>query len=321
MDFHDTIVQGEASQKLAELPEACAQTIVTSPPYWKMRRYPDSGAVWGGSADCDHSFTIYSIYQDSPIRGEGGAGFKSDDTAEQLKSDRWYDCGVCDHCGAFRGELGLEPTVELYLDHLMDIFTEVYRVLDDEGSFWLNIGDKYVNKRNGAGGDVDEFIDAVHAPKYTPNTSITLPSKTRAMIPKRLGLKMVSYGFRLRDTVVWEKSNPTPFPHGNRLNDTWEVIMRFTKTENDRFRDDDLKLSTDVFTSSTATVEGHTAAFPDVVPRTAIKATSEPDGLVVDPFCGVGTTCLAAKELNRRYHGIDISPDYVKLARQRLHSG
>jgi len=65
---------------------------------------------------------------------------------------------------------------------------------------------------------------------------------------------------------------------------------------------------------------GHPAPFPIELPRRAIKLYSYLDDLILDPFCGSGTTCVAAKMLGRRYIGIDISEEYCEIARERLRS-
>jgi len=63
---------------------------------------------------------------------------------------------------------------------------------------------------------------------------------------------------------------------------------------------------------------GHPCPFPIGLPTKAISACSGPGNLILDPFCGSGTTCVAAKMLGRRYIGIDISEEYCEIARQRL---
>jgi len=62
----------------------------------------------------------------------------------------------------------------------------------------------------------------------------------------------------------------------------------------------------------------HPCTFPVELPRRAIAACSGPEHIILDPFCGSGTTCVAAKMLGRKYIGIDISPEYCEIARQRL---
>lgn len=62
----------------------------------------------------------------------------------------------------------------------------------------------------------------------------------------------------------------------------------------------------------------HPAVYPIYIVQELIKLLSHENQLVLDPFCGSGTTCLAARNLNRQYLGIEINPDYVQLIKQRL---
>lgn len=64
--------------------------------------------------------------------------------------------------------------------------------------------------------------------------------------------------------------------------------------------------------------KGHSAAFPIDLPKWFIKLFTEPNGLVLDPFLGSGTTALAAIELGRNYTGIDVNPEYVELSKERI---
>lgn len=95
-------------------------------------------------------------------------------------------------------ELGQEPTSEQYIHNLSDIFSELRRVLKDRGVFFLNIGDKYSQKR-------------------------------LELIPERLAICMQERGWTVRNKVIWQKSNPNPSPVQDRFNNTWEVIYMFVK--------------------------------------------------------------------------------------------
>lgn len=64
--------------------------------------------------------------------------------------------------------------------------------------------------------------------------------------------------------------------------------------------------------------DGHPCSFPDEIPRRCIEAFTDENDIVLDPFCGVGTTCLVARQMNRRYIGFDISDRYCDIARERL---
>ena len=74
----------------------------------------------------------------------------------------------------------------------------------------------------------------------------------------------------------------------------------------------------DAVAASTDEKTGHPAMFPESLVKDHIRTWSEPGDLVLDPFSGSGTTCKAAKELNRRYVGIEINPEYVRIAEQRI---
>ena len=124
---------GDALEILRGLPEGSAQCCVTSPPYWGLRDY--GTAKWeGGQASCDHLM----------LRGkQGESGERSDRTHTQRVPYR----EICGRCGAKREDkqLGLERTPEEYIGRVVEVFREVRRVLRDDGTLWLNIGDSYSN--------------------------------------------------------------------------------------------------------------------------------------------------------------------------------
>jgi site-specific DNA-methyltransferase (adenine-specific) len=76
----------------------------------------------------------------------------------------------------------------------------------------------------------------------------------------------------------------------------------------------------DVIISAVETIKGriHPAIYPQAIVEQFIKLTTKPDSIVLDPFVGSGTTCVAAKKLGRRYIGIDVNPDYCMYAEKRL---
>jgi len=109
----NTITTGHVLSVLATWPDECVQCVVTSPPYWGLRDYGIEPQVWGGEPGCEHDW------------GTAATG------------------AFCPRCGAWRGSLGLEPTPELYVEHLVSVFREVRRVLRTDGTLWLNLGDSY----------------------------------------------------------------------------------------------------------------------------------------------------------------------------------
>jgi site-specific DNA-methyltransferase (adenine-specific) len=117
-------------------------------------------------------------------------------------------------------------------------------------------------------------------------------------------------------------TNPT-------IRDIHEHIMIFCKDANklnknsrppDITKEEFLEYTKSIwsFGAASANATGHPAPFPEELPHRLIKLYSFPGDLVIDPFAGSGTTCLAAKRLNRHWIGFDNEPQYVDLANKRL---
>ncbi len=152
---------------------------------------------------------------------------------------------------------------------------------------------------------------------------------------------MIEMGFLMRGEIIWDKgasaspstawgswqsaSNPT-------LRDVHEYILVFSKGQFNREkeeksdsigRDEFLEFTKSVWTFSAerATKVGHPAPFPRALPERLIKLYSFEGDVVLDPFCGSGTTCLAAKSCNRHYIGYEVKEEYIQLAERRLTAG
>ena len=146
--------QGGCLDALRGLPDASVHCCVTSPPYWGLRDYGTDPQVWGGAPDCAHDWQDASYVR----RTSDGGGNERQQLVNigSLDRDKPVRNTVCARCGAWRGELGLEPTPDLYVEHLVLVFREVRRVLRHDGTLWLNLGDSYA----GSWGN------------YSPNTAV-----------------------------------------------------------------------------------------------------------------------------------------------------
>lgn len=324
------LLVGDCLSILKSMPNACIDCCITSPPYWQKRQY-DSGGI------------------------------------------------------------GLEDTAEEYIDNIIAIIDEIYRVLKPTGAFWLNIGDSYRNKSLQA-------------------------------IPWRIAIKMLERGWILRNNIIWNKQKGGLNPQKDRFASVFEDLFFFVKSEKYYFDSDSVRsiprrasikngsvvsatgvtgisyrrkieLSTslsekekrnalsaldsvmerilngdisdfrmvirneqrtthsdsiklsgrakelkdkgfyflfynpkgqlpsdvwDILPEDTQNRKHHFAPYPEDLCIIPIKTTCPINGIVFDPFCGTGTTVVAAKKLNRKAIGIDISETYVKIAQQRL---
>ena len=141
------IVQADAREALRELPDNSVHCCVTSPPYFGLRDY--GTAIWeGGRADCDHhGAPIRTKAQINAYCGTGQDG-KNAEATEFFRE-------ICGKCGARRvdRQIGLERTPDEYVEALLEIFREVRRVLQKDGTLWLNLGDSYAGSMKGLGAD------------------------------------------------------------------------------------------------------------------------------------------------------------------------
>lgn len=222
----------------------------------------------------------------------------------------------------WRGQLGLEPTAELFIEHLVLIFREVHRVLTDDGTLWLNLGDSYVTehpqrvreKNMGAHAN----IPGSHA-RDAGRTMAGAKGKDLYGIPWSVALALRNDGWWLRADIIWNKPNCSPEVVSERPFKSHEYIFLFAKRRK-RYRcnlEGDARRS--VWTVPIGSFPGaHFATFPPELPTRCIEASTEPGDLVLDPFSGAATTGEVALKLGRRYIGIEQNRDYIKLAQARL---
>jgi DNA modification methylase len=328
------ILVGDAREQLARLPEQYVQCIVTSPPYWGLRDY------------------------------------------------------------GREGQIGLEPTPDAYVQSLLAVFRDVRRVLKDDGTLWLNLGDCYqsgsrggydrersgVNKNHG-----QNASDFACAPNRMPQAG--LKDKDLVGIPWRVAFALQADGWYLRSDIIWAKAHefcpggvgstmpmggkkadrPTPAheylfllsksPHyfydeeavkqpgvyaagtraakgsgkreGNRRASDKRASREYAVEKRERGGANDgyaiysgrRRLRDVWFISPQPYAEAHFATFPPKLVEPCILAGSAVGSVVLDPFCGSGTTGLVATQLGRHFLGIDLKAEYRELGRQRIRAG
>lgn len=190
------------------------QTVITSPPYYGLRDY--GTATWeGGSVECDHS----AQRESSPKNP--GAGMPLANRS------------VCSKCGAIRvdHQIGLERTPAEYVDGLVRVFREVWRVLKDDGVLWLNLGDSYHNVRVSTIGQTvhsGEIRDKVNGGNRRPIDG--LKGKDLIGIPWMVAFALRADGWYLRSDIIWHKPNPMPESVTDRPTKSHEYIFLLSKS-------------------------------------------------------------------------------------------
>jgi len=137
--------------------------------------------------------------------------------------------------GTGDNQLGMEPHPQMFVDHLVEIFREVKRVLKPSGSFWLNLGDTYYgsNSGKGAGPEGKNYISSKSMPeKNVKNTYRTnwLQPKQKLMMPHRVAIALQDDGWILRNDVIWHKPNHMPESVRDRLTKSYENFFFFVKS-------------------------------------------------------------------------------------------
>ena len=377
-DARTAIVQGDVRASLHTLPPDSIDCVVTSPPYWGLRDYGLPAVVWEAHGECDHA---------------------------------WASEGNCMRCGAWRGQLGLEPSPELYVQHMVEVFRDVRRVLKPQGTAWVNLGDCYNACTNAPRAPSENRVGYWQAAGSMGDRRVKaagLKAKDLVGIPWRVALALQADGWYLRSDVIWAKPNPVPEGVRDRPVRAHEYLFLFSKEpryfyDAEALRENADSAHSDKDARAPDTTPGacrarhsvwniptqrynraHFATFPERLvepcilagtsalgccpacgaawkrsvhvsytnpgnrrsngPRSLERKKESPGfsrrlirfaqgdtwqsscecertrvpATVLDPFAGSGTTLAVARRLGRRAIGIELNPDYVKLARERV---
>ena len=474
-----TIYQTDVLQALKQIPSESIDMQITSPPYWGLRDYGIEPSIWDADENCEHT------WEDRTYRIGNRAGNKDKETNEAFTKRNNYSeqfkatnptSQFCVKCNAWKGQLGLEPTFDLYIKHLCNIFDEVKRVLKKIGTCWVNLGDTYGGLGHSDWSSSNPEITKKYS-KLNQNKDFKLkknfPEKSLCMIPMRFAIEMVNRGWILRNDICWYKRNSMPSSVKDRFANKWEHVFLFSKSKkyyfdmdavrkphlqtsinpinagfsdrvafNDRVREslkgtlepkfgskysateeekleynnkypysvqlrekefveyrnlpnieelskklneerirlgftiEDIELNldsqaphhwfngesfpsvsdwyrlkeigfkllefdkqmTEIFTKSSEKQNNplggnpgdfwdittqphpfaHFACYPERLCEIPIKSGCPKNGIVLDPFAGSGTTCLAARKLSRSFIGFELNPSYIEIANNRL---
>ena len=226
-------------------------------------------------------------------------------------------------------QIGLEDTPEEYIQNLVKVFQSVKNVLADDGTLWLNMGDSYYNYRPGKGQSlVKQTVSATKQDlpdkcARRGNKLDGLKEKDLIGIPWMLAFALRADGWYLRQDIIWSKGNPMPESVRDRCTKSHEYVFLLSKNQNYYFDVDAIKEPTRRKRSvwninKKAYKDAHFAVYPPELVIPCIKAGSEKNDIILDPFMGSGTTAMVAKSLGRHYIGCELHEEYGKLMQKRI---
>lgn len=256
------------------------------------------------------------------------------------------------------GQIGGESSPTEFVAALVAVFREARRVLADDGTLWLNLGDSY---SGGSRSTFDTNGGKARGRGHAEARPVSgLPDKNLIGIPWRVAFALQDDGWILRNDVIWAKPNAMPESVTDRLSTRHEHLFLLAKSPRYFFDLDAIRVDHaettiaaatrarkpyaapgqranlktrgmneiganpgDVWSIPTQPFPGaHFAVYPPTLPERCILAGCKPGGIVLDPFSGSGTTGLAAARHGRRYVGIDLNADYLELSlKTRLAQG
>lgn len=216
------IIRGNAAA--IPLKDTSVHCVVSSPPFWGLRKYPIPDLIWGGRKDCAHEWN-----QNARTLQTGGS------TEKQLTNtgnngNGFAAAAVCSLCSAWRGQLGLEPQLDClgwsrgencgqcYFCHLRLVMREVWRVLRDDGVALIDLGDSYAGAGHGL--YKNGLSQGTKGPKQQTNKGSIgvlaaavpdgLKPKDLCGVPARFHLAMLADGWWVRSEIIWAKRAPMP---------------------------------------------------------------------------------------------------------------
>jgi site-specific DNA-methyltransferase (adenine-specific) len=218
-------------------------------------------------------------------------------------------------------QLGLERDPADYVASLVSVFREVHRVLRDDGSLWLNVGDVFAASGKGGGGNRGGRAcwDTVRERKGFRMPPAGFKMKDLTLVAFAVADALRRDGWYLRSAVVWRKPSAVEPMRIDRPAVSHEYVFLLAKSE--RYQMDDPHESWwghsvwDIRSDSDGT---HPAPMPAELARRCVVSSTRVGDIVLDPFAGSGTVGVVAAKLNRRFIGTELNPAYLALAQRRM---
>ncbi len=236
-DDYAAVHLGDARQILAELPEHSVDMVMTSPPYFGLRSYKCEPSIWIDRNGKEYTKSELDSLNCKHEWGDGKERLLNLQAGNPEFVRPWREKATdtitqgqfCLKCHAWRGVLGMEPTPDLYIQHLVGIFDLVRKVLKPTGTIWVNLGDSYAGggphhgdknlgksgKSYGSKTGQDRFLDSI-------------PAKSLIGIPARFQIAMIDKGWINRNVIVWWKRSCMPESVSDRFTRDFEHVFMFS---------------------------------------------------------------------------------------------
>lgn len=220
--------------------------------------------------------------------------------------------------------IGRELNPMDYVERFLSFSSVLRRVLSQSGSFYLNIGDIYFGTKGFSrnSGKYKRKTDTHYKEhKICKPNGRELQYKQLLLLPARVAIGMQAQGWILRNDIIWHKPNALPCYSQDRRLPRYEHIYHFVKSSRYYFnyqKAKDVNFHTDILTQTIQPFKDHPASYPLPMIEKLIHTTSRKGEVVLDPFAGSGTTLVAAKNLQRKYIGIEINKSYLDTIQERL---
>lgn len=225
------------------------------------------------------------------------------------------------------GQIGLEETVQGYVDSLGKVMDAVKRVLRPDGLLFVNLGDTYYSgkgKSHGADRKSNKRRFGLRAVDRSGGMGIGLQRKSIIGIPWRVAIDMSTRGWILRAPIIWHREHCLPEAVADRPKRSYEFVFMFAQQRKYYFDKKPLveqKVEEDMWTIGARPKAGNgldTAPYPDELVARCLQIGCPKGGVVLDPFVGSGTTARVANSMGYEAIGIDLNREFCLHAANEL---
>ena len=225
-------------------------------------------------------------------------------------------------------QTGRDEDLRAYIERIVTVFEGVKRVLKDDGTVWLNIGDSYTSGNRGR--RAPDRKNRARTMNVRPRTPEGLKEKDLIGVPWRLAFALQDAGWWIRSEVIWNKPNAHPESVRDRPTKAHETVFLLSKQKDYLYNTDAVtgpggrrlrsvwNINTEPIKRQNGYSDDHPAMMPNSLALQCVDLTTRPGSVVLDPYAGSGTTLLAARQRGHLWVGVEIKPAFVDLIVRRM---